>query len=420
MKKKSSIFSIQDPEVFTSKMLNWANRFNIFSFLDNNAYAFETPAFDWVLAAGAQDAVINHQTVDFEAVQSFQANQNGWIFGHLNYPSIQPDSLDFPAAFFFAPAVIVKRTGSEIYIETTVEDPDAILAAIQATDTKETVVVPAHLTIQSRYTKEAYIQKIEGLKQHIQRGDCYEINFCQDYFIDNATIDPVLLYRQLMVLSPNPFSALYKWNDRYCLCASPERFLQKSGTLVTSQPIKGTAKRNLLDPAADIASHNHLLQSEKEKSENVMIVDLVRNDLSRVCERGSVEVKELFGIYSYPQVHQMISTIQGRVSERLPWTEVVAACYPMGSMTGAPKLKVMELIEQFETIPRGLFSGSIGYVTPEGDFDFNVVIRSVFYHATKKTLSFKVGSGITIKSDPLLEYEECMVKASAILQILNG
>jgi para-aminobenzoate synthetase component 1 len=420
VKKKSSIFSIQDPKVFTSKMLNWANQFNIFSFLDNNAYAFEPPAFDWVLAVGALDTVINHLTVDFKVLQSFQANQNGWIFGHLNYPSVQPDSLDFPAAFFFVPMVILKRTGSEIHIETTGEDPAAILAAIQSMDTKEPVVDSAPLTIQSRYTKEEYIQKIEGLKQHIQRGDCYEINFCQDYFIDDATIHPILLYQQLMIVSPNPFSALYKWNDGYCLCASPERFLQKRGTLVTSQPIKGTTKRNLLDPAADAASRAHLHQSEKEKSENVMIVDLVRNDLSRVCERGSVEVKELFGIYSYPQVHQMISTIQGRVSESLPWTEVVKACYPMGSMTGAPKVKVMDLIEQFETVPRGLFSGSIGYVTPEGDFDLNVVIRSLFYQSAKKRLSFKVGSGITIKSDPLLEYEECMVKASAILQILNA
>lgn len=401
-------------------MLNWANRFNIFSFLDNNGYDFEPPAFDWVLAAGAHDIVINQHAVDFQALQSFHANQNSWIFGHLNYPSGQMDDLDFPAAFFFAPKVILKRTGSEIYIETSGEDPATVIAAIQAIDTNESVAAPAHLTIQSRYTKEDYIQKIEGLKQHIQRGDCYEINFCQDYYIENATIHPIHLYQQLMEVSPNPFSALYKWNDSYCLCASPERFLQKSGALVTSQPIKGTTKRNLSDAIADAASRMHLQQSEKEKSENVMIVDLVRNDLSRVCERGSVEVKELFGIYSYPQVHQMISTIQGRVSESLPWTEVVKACYPMGSMTGAPKVKVMDLIEQFETVPRGLFSGSIGYVTPEGDFDFNVVIRSLFYEANKKRLSFKVGSGITIKSDPLLEYEECILKASAILQILNA
>lgn len=420
MKKKSSFFSIQDYQVFTSKMLNWANQFNIFSFLDNNAYAFETPAFDWVLAAGVHDAVSIPMVVDFEALRIFHAKQSHWIFGHLNYPSTNADAMGFPAAFFFSPSVLLKRTGSEVYIECTDQDPEAVFDAIQAIDTATPVHPSSDFTIQARYTKEAYIKKIEALQQHIQRGDCYEINFCQDYYIDNASIDPIQLYRQLMAVSPNPFSALYKINDSYCICASPERFIQKSGTVVTSQPIKGTTKRNLADAAADEASRQYLLQSEKEKSENVMIVDLVRNDLSRVCQRGSVFVKELFGVYSYPQVHQMISTIQGSVSASLPWTTIVEACYPMGSMTGAPKVKVMDLIDAFETVPRGLFSGSIGYVTPAGDFDFNVVIRSLFYQAADKKLSFKVGSGITSKSDPFLEYEECLLKASAILHILNA
>jgi len=221
-------------------------------------------------------------------------------------------------------------------------------------------------------------------------------------------------------LSPNPFAALYKLEDSYCMCASPERFIKKIGETIISQPIKGTSKRNNTDVVADELAKNYLINSAKEKSENVMIVDLVRNDLSRICKKGSVVVKELFGIYSFPQVHQMISTIQGRVKEDLHWTNILEACYPMGSMTGAPKVRVMELIEKFEASPRGLFSGTIGYITPEGDFDFNVVIRSLFYNNHSQRLSFKVGGGITFYSDPESEFEECMIKASAIMNILQS
>ncbi|MGF2412300.1 MAG: chorismate-binding protein, partial [Ferruginibacter sp.] len=253
---------------------------------------------------------------------------------------------------------------------------------------------------------------------HILKGDCYELNFCQSFFVDNVQINPVEKYIQLSKVSPAPFGAFYKLNGHYCLCASPERFLQKKGTRLISQPIKGTTRRDI-DPTIDESNKQYLLQSEKEKSENVMVVDLVRNDMSMVCEKGTVFVNELFGIYSFPQVHQMISTIEGTVSNNFPFTKIIEACFPMGSMTGAPKKKVMELIEQYEETARGLFSGSIGYITPDADFDFNVVIRSLFYNEIKNSISLFAGSGITFYSKAEEEYDECMAKAESLINILT-
>jgi para-aminobenzoate synthetase component 1 len=256
------------------------------------------------------------------------------------------------------------------------------------------------------------------LKQHILRGDCYEINFCQEFFATEATIQPATVYERLSRISPNPFSALYRVQDKWLICASPERFLKKSGDKILSQPIKGTSKRIPDDDKLDASSKESLYKSTKEKSENVMVVDLVRNDLSKICEEGTVGVEELFGIYSFPQVHQMISTISGTLKQQVSFADIIKATFPMGSMTGAPKRNVMKLIEQYEKTKRGIFSGAVGYISPEGDFDFNVVIRSLMYNAGSNYLSFQTGSGITFYSDPEKEYEECMLKAQAIQNVL--
>jgi para-aminobenzoate synthetase component 1 len=274
------------------------------------------------------------------------------------------------------------------------------------------------LKIKPTIDKAQYLSTIKKLKEHIQRGDCYEVNFCQQFAVENAVINPIYVYGKLTELSPAPFGALYKLNNKFCLCASPERFLQKKGMQLISQPIKGTSKRDT-DPIKDESNKKHLTTSIKEKSENVMVVDLVRNDMSMVCEKGSVSVKELFAVHSFPQVHQMISTIKGTLAADKTFTEAIVACFPMGSMTGAPKKRVMELIEEYEFTQRGLFSGSIGYITPDADFDFNVVIRSIFYHEQSKEISFFAGSGITFYSEPEEEYEECMLKANAIINVLT-
>jgi len=273
--------------------------------------------------------------------------------------------------------------------------------------------------IQSRFSREDYLQTVNSLKNHISRGDCYEINFCQEFFALNTAIDPYQIYTLLNKVSPNPFACFYKLDDKYLLCASPERFVKKSDKKLISQPIKGTIKRYLQNEEADILNRQLLSNDPKERSENIMIVDLVRNDLSKICLEGTVQVDELMGIYGFPQVHQMISTVSGRVDTGVTPSQIFKAIFPMGSMTGAPKKRVMELIDKYERTKRGLFSGSVGYISPEGDMDFNVVIRSILFNAQKRYLSFQAGSAITYKSDPISEYEECLLKAAAIKKVLN-
>ncbi|MBL7747847.1 MAG: chorismate-binding protein, partial [Chitinophagaceae bacterium] len=162
-----------------------------------------------------------------------------------------------------------------------------------------------------------------------------------------------------------------------------------------------------------------LFHSAKDRSENVMVVDLVRNDLAKICTEGTVKVDELYGIYSFPQVHQMISTVSGELKQGISFADIIKATFPMGSMTGAPKKRVMELIEQYEQTRRGIFSGAVGYIAPNGDFDFNVVIRSIMYNAATRYLSYQAGSGITFYSDPEMEWEECLMKAAAIRKVLE-
>jgi para-aminobenzoate synthetase component 1 len=271
----------------------------------------------------------------------------------------------------------------------------------------------------ARFTPAEYRERVAGLQRHILRGDCYEINFCQEFYSQPADLDSLAAWWSLSQASPNPFSCFYRVNGSYLLCASPERYLKKTGKRLLSQPIKGTSARYPDRPAADSASALDLLHSAKERSENVMVVDLVRNDLSKVCLPGSVRVEELYGIYPFPQVFQMISTITGALSPDLHWTDAIRETFPMGSMTGAPKHRVIALIDEYERSRRGIFSGAVGYVTPEGDFDFNVVIRSLLYNRDSRYLSYQVGSGITFYSNPEAEYEECRIKARGILEALG-
>ena len=403
-------------------MLNWANQFNIFCLLDNNQYSFEEPAFECMLAVGCVRSYNFTGNNDKQKLQSFYNQNPTWLFGHFGYNAFgnahifTENENGFSNGFFFEPETILKISNETIAVLKSTKTAAEILKEIAD------FILPEEILQQKikplpLLSKENYIEKIKKIQLHIARGDCYEINFCKKFESKNATINPIETYQKLTELSPAPFGALYKVNNDYCICSSPERFLQKQNTTLISQPIKGTSRRDA-DAIKDATNKIHLLQSEKEKAENVMVVDLVRNDMSIVCKKGSVHVKELFGIYSFPQVHQMISTIQGEVDSEEPIMNLIVACYPMGSMTGAPKQKVMQLIEQYEDSSRGLFSGSIGYFTPENNFDFNVVIRSIFYNQEQKTISFFAGSGITFYSNPTQEYDECMAKAEAMVGVL--
>jgi para-aminobenzoate synthetase component I len=408
-------------------MLTWANQFDIFCFLDNHQYTSDTNSIECILAAGAESYVSSNAGKALSALQQFIDKEQGWLFGHMSYDlkneiepltSSHPDHIKFPDLFFFRPEIVIRLSLIEMIIETKDGNAEKIAEAVFEISAKEDLQPSPLINVQQRLNRGEYIETIKQLQRHIVRGDCYEINFCMDFFAEDTNVNPVQVYRKLSNISPNPFSALYRVNDKYLICASPERFLKKMGNKILSQPIKGTLKRVNENAEEDIKSKNDLFTSAKDRSENVMVVDMVRNDLSKICEEGTVKADELYGIYSFPQVHQMISTVSGSLKKNISFKEIIRAVFPMGSMTGAPKRRVMELIEQYEKTKRGIFSGAVGYINPSGDFDFNVVIRSIMYNSSEKYLSFRAGSGITFYSDAEKEWEECLLKAEAIKQVL--
>jgi para-aminobenzoate synthetase component 1 len=411
-----------DISLFKSKALQWANSFDICCCLDSNSYSDPFGKFDFVIAAGATQ-ILNIPTGQaFEALRSFYDLHKTWMFGLFSYDlkneqeqlySRNPDGLHFPELFFFAPKHLITIKDDQVVV---LLGNQQILEEIRQTE----LAVPApgkSLNIQHKLDKSAYLKKIGELQQHISRGDIYEVTYCQEFFAKSAEINPLQVFNQLNKVSPTPFAGYFKIYDQYILSASPERFLCKREDKLISQPIKGTAKRHP-DGVTDEQVKLELSHNLKEQAENVMIVDLVRNDLTKSAVKGTVKVEELFGIYSFPQVHQMISTISCELKPELHFIDAIKNTFPMGSMTGAPKIRAMELIESHELSKRGAYSGSIGYINPEEEFDFNVIIRSILYQETEKYLSFQVGGAITYASSPEGEYEECMVKASAIIQTL--
>jgi para-aminobenzoate synthetase component 1 len=270
-----------------------------------------------------------------------------------------------------------------------------------------------------RESKDTYLQKINMIKEHIQNGDIYEMNYCQEFFIENANCSPQDIYERLNLLAQSPFSCLLNLRNINIMCASPERFLKKTGSNILSQPIKGTSRRSE-DPKEDMFLFEKLSNSVKDKTENVMIVDLVRNDLSMTAEKSSVKVDDLCSVYPFNQVYQMISTVSSKIDlTKYTFSDVLETNFPMGSMTGAPKHSAMRIIEKFEETKRGVFSGSVGYIDPDGDFDFNVIIRSIIYDSVKKYLSVSVGGAITNKSIDIEEYQECLTKATLMFNALN-
>lgn len=408
-------------------MLNWLRQFNIFCLLDNQQYDFSRPAFDFLLAAGSEHQITMASGNALQSLDEFIGPRKDWLFGHLGYDlkneievlsSGNKDGLAFPDMHFFVPSIIIRCVENVLKIGT-LEDNAAIIFD-EINNCHEVATSPGETVhVKQRFSQTEYIDTVDEIRKHIHRGDCYELNFCQEFYSDDAQVDPFELYQKLTSLSPNPFSAFYKLDDKYLLCASPERYCKRVGDTLISQPIKGTIKRNTVDKVVDDALKKQLQSSEKERAENVMVVDLVRNDLSRICIKGSVKVDELYGIYSFPQVHQMISTVSGKLAKETSFGEIIRATFPMGSMTGAPKKKVMELIEKYERTKRGLFSGALGYIDPQGDFDFNVVIRSIQYNDSLKYLSFQAGSAITFSSNAVMEYEECLWKAEAMIKVLE-
>jgi para-aminobenzoate synthetase component 1 len=420
--------TIENPEAFKSQLLLWSQQFREVVFLDSNDYPSKYSSFDCVLAVDAFTSLQTDYHNAFEDLKQYQQQTKDWLFGYLSYDlkndteklhSNNFDGLHFPDLFFFQPKKLFFLKGNQIEIhylylcddELESDFHDIINCKLQTKNHKP-------LDIKQRISQGSYLSKVRSMLEHIHRGDIYEANFCMEFYAENATIDPSDIYQKLNSISKPPFATFFKNNQHYLLCASPERYLRKEGNKIISQPIKGTAKR-FGDPILDENSKKELEQNPKERSENIMIVDLVRNDLSHTATKGSVEVEELCGVYTFKQVHQMISTVISNVESTTSPVEILQTTFPMGSMTGAPKISAMKIIEELEETKRGLYSGAVGYFTPTHDFDFNVVIRSILYNATEKYVSFSVGSAITAQSIAELEYEECLLKAKAMFEVLQ-
>lgn len=389
-----------------------------------------TSRFQLAAAVGVSSACSPNSN-HFDELDEFLRAHNDWVFGYFTYDlknqlenlqSRNPDGISLPHLFFFVPRILILVNGEiaefhylqqEVSQEEVSDLIDRLEGDLEEFDHNVSVVFRSH------YSYNDYLNTVNAVKQHIARGDVYELNLCQEFFANNVRIIPYFVFNRLYDRSPTPFGAFLRVSDKFLMCASPERYLRRDGDWLFSQPIKGTAPRMESDES-DQQEIFRLKTDPKERAENVMIVDLVRNDLSRIAKRGSVRVNELCGIYTFPQVHQMISTVSCELADGLRPTDPFRATFPMGSMTGAPKVRAMELIENFERSKRGLYSGAVGYFMPNGNFDFNVVIRSLLYNRSNGYLSFTVGGAITFKSQPEAEYRECLVKAKAILETLNA
>ncbi|MFM7018364.1 anthranilate synthase component I family protein [Flavobacterium sp.] len=419
---------IENPTQFKKYLLQWSNSAREVAFLDSNSYPQKYSSFDCVLAVDAFTSIKTDYINAFEDLHQYQEQTKDWLFGYLSYDlkndtedlhSANFDGLEFPDLYFFQPKKLFLLKGNQLEMhylrfcddEMESDFEEIIQSAVYTNLTSEVVIQP-------RISKEEYVVKVEKMLEHIQRGDIYEANFCMEFFADNSVINPLDVYQKLNSISEAPFSVYFKNDSQFLLSASPERYLKKTATNIISQPIKGTSRRHT-EIELDKKSKTDLEFNEKERSENIMIVDLVRNDLSRTASKGSVEVEELCGMYSFKQVHQMISTIVSQVENTISPVEILRTTFPMGSMTGAPKISAMNIIEKLEETKRGLYSGAVGYFTPNGDFDFNVVIRSILYNAQNQYVSFSVGSAITSLSDPEKEYEECLLKAKAMFAVLS-
>lgn len=421
------------PDSILSSIIYWANcHFPLVCVLNSNTESYtknHKKSFDTIIAAGSENELLSGPSGSFDRLKFFLKKQHSAslekpLFGFFSYDlknelenlsSSGADGIEMPLMHFFAPEHIFTIKGNELTAETT--DAGLNLEKIISDSPPSSLITDA-VNLTPRISRRNYIDTVNRIREHIFRGDVYELNYCQEFYAENAEINPTEVYLKLNELSPMPFSCYYKFRDKYLLCSSPERYLKKNGNKIISQPIKGTIRRGE-NENEDLLMVKKLLDDKKELSENVMIVDLVRNDLSHIAKAGTVKVEELFGVYSFRHLHQMISTISCELDEKHHFIDAIKNTFPMGSMTGAPKVKAMELIEKFEATKRGLFSGAVGYITPGGNFDFNVVIRSILYNKKNSYVSAMAGSAITAECSPEKEYEECLLKAAPMFRALG-
>ena len=431
MQRTTKTFTVDNVSKFKEQLLLWAQQFDTVLWLDSNNYNQQYSSFEGALAVEEFTSIKTDYFNAFEKLKEYQTTTKDYIFGYISYDvkndveqlsSKNLDILDFADLYFFQPQKLFFIKGNSIefhYLKMIDNEIESDFKSIDNSEPSQKISddLENNIKIKLRIHKDEYYQKVNKVLDHIKRGDIYEANFCQEFYAENSTINPLKVYSHLNKISTPPFATFLKMEHQYILSASPERYIKKEGNKIISQPIKGTAKR-LRSKVDDDKIASNLSRDLKERSENVMIVDLVRNDLSKTANIGSVKVEELCKVYTFKQVHQMISTVVSDISITTHPVEVLQSTFPMGSMTGAPKVSAMKIIENLEESKRGLYSGTIGYFTPEGDFDFNVVIRSILYNAEKKYISYSVGGAITAKSIPEKEYEECLLKAKAMRFVL--
>ncbi len=429
--RTSVLKTIPNFEIFKNQLLNWSQQFREVVFLDSNSKSNlnqNYSDYDFILALDGFTSLKTDFTNAFSDLHEYQSRTKDWLFGYLsfelkndieNLKSTNYDGLNFPDLFFFQPKKLFLFKKNQLEIQYLNFCDDEIEADyIQILNFEFHFSKSDKIEIKQRISKESYFEKVSKMLNYVNRGDIYEANFCMEFYAENASINPLEIYKKLSKITETPMASFFKNNSNYLLCASPERYLKKEALKVISQPIKGTSKR-FLNSNLDEKSKLELANNPKERSENIMIVDLVRHDLSKTATKGSVKVEELCKIYSFKQVHQLVSTVVSNVENTVSPVAILQTSFPMGSMTGAPKISAMKIIEELEETKRGLYSGTVGYFNPNGDFDFNVVIRSILYNSENKYLSFSVGSAITSKSKIEAEYEECLLKAEAMVQVLN-
>lgn len=426
---ENTTISLPDTVKFKQQSLLWANHFKTVCLLDSNNYPHDKyKSKDWVLAVDAVSETTGRENA-FEELKKFHNEINTDIFGFFSYDlknqieklsSKNHDGIEFPDLYFFKPRYLFEITGNKLTVNRNYPETFELIELISK------IQIPTYevqsrdkLQLITRTSRQKYLQNVEAIRQQIGQGDFYELNYCNEFYSENVEINPVEIFLRLNEKAKAPFSCFFKHNDKFLLCASPERFLKKQGRKLIAQPIKGTKKKG------NTVEENEMLQSdlksdEKEKAENIMIVDLMRNDLAKSSKIGSVKVEELFGIYEFNTVNQMISTVSSEILDGIHCVDIIKNAFPMGSMTGAPKVMVMENIEKYEDSKRGLFSGSVGLITTEGDFDFNVTIRSILYNSTEKYASIQAGGGITYNSVPEKEYDEMLLKTKGMIEALNA
>lgn len=355
-----------------------------------------------------------------------KANEGDYIFSTLSYDlknqffknisSQNERFFDFPEVVFCTMNNLLIWENKQLIYQG-IQNADAIEAMFKSQASSTNNKNNQSLSLQAKVNKSDYLKNVEAIKHQIQLGNIYEMNYCIPFVAEKVELNPVETFQKLYEKTTPPHAAFVHLNSQYILSASPERFLKKEKNKLLSQPIKGTIARGITHEA-DLLNKNTLQNNPKERSENIMIVDLVRNDLSKIAEKNSVHVDELCAVYTFKTVHQLISTISCELKKNVDFVSILEATFPMGSMTGAPKWSALKLAEEFEIFKRGIYSGSIGLILPNGDFDFNVVIRSILYSRDKQVVSCAVGGAITIESEPEKEYEECLLKLKALQESL--